>query len=857
MKKLLLVDGNSVLFRTYFATSKNSRMTTSSGIPTNAVLGFIRLINKMTDQLQPDAVLVAWDTGKPTFRHEKMEEYKGQRPPAEDDLRVQMPIAREYLQKAGIAMYEQDGYEADDIIGSMAKAAVDMETVVLTSDQDLLQLVDSSTTVGLMKKGMDDVRMMDEKAVEKEYGLKPKQIIDYKALMGDPSDNYGGVKGVGKVTALKLLQQYDTIDGIYEHIEELAPRTRKLMEEGKDDAYLCQEIATIFTDMDIPFSLEACAYPPAEEDSADFYQKYEMHSLMERKTKKTNMPEIEMVSAIDPAFKEAKSLTLLPVADFKPFMEQKLYGFLIASKEKIQFLSRNDAENDQLFLDLLAEYENWNVWDWKSLLHLLERNGLPEIEHAQDGHLQVFLLHSQATSTEDQLEAAGIHLPLTLKDLDKKSLGGFTLERALPVFGAWCWQLKDVMPSWKEELEKEEVLSLYQDVELPLSRVLYKMEKHGIDVDAEKLKEIGNEYEKRMDELAARIYEMAGMEFKINSPKQLAGVLYDELNLKGGGKKRSTAADVLENMRYQHPIIDDILEYRKYAKIVGTYIDGLQKYIIDGRIYTTFNQTAAQTGRLSSSDPNLQNISIKSEEGRKIREAFVAPKDHYLVSSDYSQVELRMLAHMANEQMMIQAFEHGVDIHKKTASAIFEEDMDEVTDAQRRIAKTVNFAVIYGQTPFGLSQELHISKMEAKEFIDAYFESYPNIHRYMDSLIDFCKENGYVKTLLNRRREIPEINAENMMVREFGKRAAMNAPIQGSAADLIKIAMIKMDKVLKERNLKSKMLLQIHDELIFQVPDDELEIMKDLIVNVMDNAMDLHVPLEASVNYGRSWYEAK
>ena len=858
MKKLLLVDGNSVLFRTYYSTIYTNPMSTSTGVPTNAVFGFITLLQKAISLTQPDAILVAWDAGKKTFRHEKMPEYKGTRKELDDELIVQMPIVREYLDAAGITRYEQEGYEADDIIGSMAGSDPELETTILTSDKDLLQLVGDHTRCIMMKRGLQNVEVMDEKAIEEKYGLKPVQIIDLKGLMGDPSDNIPGVKHIGEKTALTLLHQYGSVEGVYEHLDQIKGKRKEYLEEGKESAFLSKEMATIFRQMHLPFDLDDLAYDQSPRQVAEFYQKYEMNSLLARLDLPAETKKETIVKTVD-TFDGAKNanLVLLPLADRQPFLEQTLYGFLYPAGDEVHFLPLEKAKSDEKFLDLLKTDTTLQTWSVKDALHLFRRNGFNLPRFARDIHLAVFLLHSQATNTEDQLEAIGVELPVSLHDLSLKKQGGFTQERALPVFARWCQSLDGLMEKLDEKLKSENLDELYYSIELPLATVLFEMETRGISVDAAVLKQIGEDYAKRMNEIAARIYEYAGHEFNIGSPKQLGQVLFDEMELKSGGRKRSTAADILEKMRGTHPIVDDILEYRKYAKIVSTYIEGLTKYIHDGKIFTTFNQTMTATGRLSSSDPNLQNISIKSQEGREIRKAFIAPQGYWLVSADYSQIELRMLAHMANEQFMIQAFEDDIDIHKRTASIIFNEQPDEVTEDQRRIAKTVNFAIIYGQTEFGLSQELKITRAQAREFIAAYFASYPNIHRFMDGLIAFCEEHGYVETMMHRRRAIPEINDKNFMTREFGKRAAMNAPIQGSAADLIKIAMLKVDAAMKEKQLKSQMLLQIHDELIFLVPDEEKEVMEKLILDEMEHAMTLNVPLKAFMGCGRSWYEAK
>ena len=880
MKKLLLIDGNSVLFRTYYSTIYTNPMSTSSGIPTNAVYGFISLINKAISMVRPDAMMVAWDAGKKTFRHDKMAEYKGTRKSLDEELIVQFPIVREYLDTANICRYEQEGYEADDIIGSMAKSNPDYQTTILTSDKDLLQLVDPTTQVILMKKGLASFDTMDEAAIQEKYGLSPKQIIDLKGLMGDPSDNIPGVAHIGEKTALKLLYDYGSVEGVYDHIDELKGKRKEYLEEGKEMAFLSKDLATIFTQMDLPIQVEDLSLSEIPSELADFYRKYEMKSLVERfnqeaATRKKLIhadmddnrneeisEELEKNDAntiqyVDHFTGQANSqLVLLPLASLDPFLEQELYGFLYVQDNQAFYLPLEKAKEDQAFIDLLTNDHTLVTWSIKETLHLLDRHGLPLANFANDLQLEVFLLHSQATKIEDQIAALDIELPSSLHELTLKKQGGFTVERALPIYGKWVLGLQGKEEQLRQQMQEQNVLDLYEKIELPLTRLLYEMECCGIQINEQKLLEIGQEYQHRIEEIEQKIYEYAGHSFNVGSPKQLGVVLFDELGLKAG-KKRSTSVEVLEKLQGQHPIIDEIMEYRKYSKIIGTYVTGLQRYIHEGKIFTTFNQTVTTTGRLSSSDPNLQNISVKSAEGKEIRKAFQAPEGYSFISADYSQIELRMLAHMADEQVMIEAFQNDVDIHKQTASAIFNVPPIEVDEDQRRIAKTVNFAVIYGQTEFGLSQELGISRYEAKEFINSYFENYPNIHHYMDGLIEFCKEHGYVETMMHRRREIPEIRDKNFMTREFGKRAAMNAPIQGSAADLIKAAMLKVNKAMKEKQLKSQMILQIHDELIFLVPDDELEQMKQLVIDEMESTMELKVPLKASLGVGSDWYEAK
>lgn len=858
MKKLLLLDGNSMLFRAYYATLYTHRMTTSNGIPTNAVYGFVMMLNKAIDIIEPDEILVAWDAGKPTFRHKQFSAYKGTRKPLDEELIVQFPIVREYLDAAGIKRYEQEGYEADDIIGSMAKCCKDVQTTILTSDRDLLQLIDATTHVLLMKKGLSEMDLMDEQNLLDTYGITPSQVIEMKGLMGDTADNIPGVQGVGEKTALRLLNQYSTVENVYAHIDEVKGKLKEKLEKDKDNAFMSLELATIYTKMELPFELCDCEFSGIQEAVNGFYEKYEMRSLVNRtkqtKNEKWPLKEVDYFEMI-----QDEDVMIMPVCSQEPYLDQKLYGFMVPLDKTIYYISVENALEDANFKKLL-EKKKIITWDTKEMMHLLDRYGFKWNEFSDDLHIAGFLLNSTATDSDALIEALHISLPESFHDVSKKTKEepAYSVTREKAICHSLTQQLFEKRSEIRSSLKSQNVISLYEDIEMPLAYVLFSMEKEGISIQESFLDEYGALLNQKLDELAQQIYGHAGMIFNINSPKQLANVLFDELNLSGGGKKRSTSADVLEKLRGKHPIIEDILEYRKIAKVLSTYIDGLKKHIrSDEKIHTCFNQTMTQTGRLSSSDPNLQNISIRDELGKEIRKAFVAQEGYHLLSVDYSQIELRMLAHMANEDHMIRAFNEGLDIHTKTATLIFGCTPEEVDDQKRRIAKTVNFGIVYGQTEFGLSSQLHITRKEAGEFMQMYFDSYPKIHQYMNQLIDFCKENGYVETLFHRRREIPEINDKNFMTREFGKRAAMNAPIQGSAADLIKIAMLKMDKALKDANVQSKMLLQIHDELIFLVPDNELDLMQNLVKDTMENAMELKVPLKASISVGKSWYEAK
>ena len=861
MKKLLLIDGNSMLFRAYYATVYGRMMKTSNGIPTNAVYGFITMINKALSMVEPDAVLVAWDAGKPTFRHETYTEYKGTRKELDQELIVQFPIAREFLDAYGMKRYECEGIEADDIIGSMAKKYPDVEIHILSSDRDLLQLIDPTTDVYLMKKGITEMEVMDEAKLRESMGIVPSQIIDLKALMGDTADNIPGVKGIGEKTALKLLSEYETVDNVYAHIDEIKGKLKEKLETDKEKAFLSKYLATIKVDAEIPLPFEAMLLQEPKEELHDFFVKYEMKSFVKdtmdtREVKKEGSRSV--VKQISSQLLQDGALVYANV-DNESYYDAVLYGFAVSLKDQTEYIELQDALTDTRFLAWLKEENGKAVYDAKNFYHALHKNGIEFADVKFDVMIAAFLVDGTLSDYDKLAEKYQFDRSL-LKDnvFGKKGKGKLVdLDEAARYAMLQADHLQDLVSELDASLKEMEMKELFDTIEMPLTHVLYAMEKEGVVTSLSTLDEIARATSDKIDTLSAQIYEMAGMEFNINSPKQLAQILYDELGLKAG-KKRSTAADVLEKLAKQHPIIPLLLEHRKYQKIYSTYAVGLSKHVLkDGKIHTIFNQIQTQTGRLSSSEPNLQNISVRDEEGKEIRKAFVASEGHVLLSADYSQIELRMLAHMADEEVMIDAFNHGIDIHTKTAMQIFDVDHDSVDANMRRSAKTVNFGIVYGQSDFGLSEQLGISRKEAHAFIDKYFASYPNIKSFMDSTIQFCEENGYVKTLFNRRRYIKEISDKNYMMREFGKRAAMNAPIQGSAADLIKLAMIHIFERMRREQVKSRMILQIHDELIFDVWEDELEQMKSIVEEGMQQAMTLRVPLIAEANIGKSWYEAK
>ena len=861
MKNLLLIDGNSMLFRAYYATVYGRMMKTSNGVPTNAVYGFVTMIQKAFDMIQPDMVLVAWDSGKPTFRHETFKEYKGTRKSLDQELIVQFPIAREFLDAYGLKRYECDGIEADDIIGSVARQHPEVNIHILSSDRDLLQLIDPTTDVYLMKKGISEMEVMDEARLKETMGIVPSQIIDLKALMGDTADNIPGVKGVGEKTALKLLDQYHTVDAVYEHIDEIKGKLKEKLETDKEKAFLSKYLATIKTDEIIPIPVEDMILHEPDEALHDFFVKYEMNTFA-KNTRKTE--EVKEEGTYEIKHQISKQLLVddsVIYADYdnENYYDAELYGFAISQNHKTEYITLEDAKQDEAFLAYLQSDHRFVVYDAKNFYHSCHKHQILVSDINFDVMIAAFLIDGTISDYDKLSEKYHFDCTTTKEDVygkkGKPKFVEFDIQTNYAMKQAS--QLFDLVASLKEELDTMKMNDLFYQIEMPLTKVLYAMELEGVCCDSNTLDQIAKDTEAKIQALSEEIYKMANMEFNINSPKQLATVLYDELGLKAG-KKRSTAADVLEKLVHAHPIIPLLLEHRKYQKIYSTYAVGLAKHILpDGKIHTIFNQVQTQTGRLSSSEPNLQNISVRNEEGKEIRKAFVASEDHILLSADYSQIELRMLAHMANEEQMIDAFNHGIDIHTKTAMQIFDVDHDDVGANMRRSAKTVNFGIVYGQSDFGLSEQLGITRKEAHNFIEKYFESYPKIKTFMDETIHSCEELGYVCTLYNRRRYIKEINDKNYMMREFGKRAAMNAPIQGSAADLIKMAMIRVYDTMQKEHMKSKMILQIHDELIFDVCNDELEKMKQIVEEGMQTVVKLKVPLIAEACLGKTWYDAK
>lgn len=858
--KLLLIDGNSVLFRGFYATCYGNIMKTSKGIYTNAVYAFANMMNKAIKLISPDYLVVAFDKGKHTFRHDLAADYKAGRRETPEELKGQFALIREMLDAYHIPFLEYDDIEADDIIGSLAKKFNDIETCVFTSDRDMLQLIDNNTSIYMMKKGMSDIAKMDEKALMDEWTLKPYQIIDYKGLAGDASDNIKGVEGVGDKTAIKLLNEYDTCEGIYEHIDEIKGKLQEKLIRDKDSCFLSKTLATIKTDFDIPLSIDDFKVDIDEEGRNNFFDKYEMYSLIREVESSNNKEEVHTSNIVKKISKELFNEPLLYfVSNEFSYYERELLGVCFATVEKQEYISLADLKNDEDALKFLASNEKKVVFDLKALLHACDYNNIKIGTNTDDLYLMAFLSNNYNSNLDSILLNYGCGKLANTKDIfgtEKKPITNNEIAVANYAYQVGS-ALDKVYNRVKMEIVEKKMDKLYKEIELPLVYVLYDMEKTGVYCDENDLDDIAKQTLKKIDKYEKRIYQKAGHEFNIASPKQLSQVLYEELDLPNL-KKGSTNAEVLNKLIDYDSIIEDILDYRKYSKLYSTYAEGLKKYISnDKKIHTVFSQTITNTGRLSSYDPNLQNISVRDDEGREIRRAFKPSKGNVLISSDYSQVELRVLASLANEKKMIDAFNEGVDIHTKTAMDIFGVSQDEVDDITRRHAKAINFGVVYGISDFGLSNQTQLSLKDAKKFIADYFKTYPNIKKYLDSQVQFCEENGYVVTMQNRRRYINEINDRNYMMREFGKRAAMNATIQGSAADLIKIAMVNAYNAIKEKGLKSKLILQVHDELIFDVDKDELDDMKKLISDVMENAYKLKCKLDYSMAIGKDWYEAK
>ena len=853
MKKLIAIDGNNILYRAYFALPS---MMTKTGVPTGAIFGFLSTLFKLTQE-QPDYLLVAFDMHGPTFRHEQYDDYKAGRAETPDDLRTQIPLMKKLLAEMGIAVCECPRFEADDILGTFARLANEsgVDALLVTGDRDALQLIGPNTHVLMPKKANETVEY-DEALLMEQYGLVPARMPDLKGLMGDSSDNLPGIPGVGEKTARKLLEKYGTLENALAHAADEKGALQKKLTEGAESARMSYRLGLIDTHAPVPFGLEACAFEPARlAGGAPMMQELELRSLlsrlpkggasMQQHEKNTDIIHVcvddaEKLAALVETLGKAKRLAL-HVED-----ALSLSADGITQYDVVLGATLLDAGLDegQVYAALkpLLEHEGTEklVFDAKRLRHILARFGIALAGVTFDAMLADYLLHA-------------IHPAGSLKTLAGERLGFAEGGAAALV------RLADSMVP---ELAEKELDWLYREVELPLERVLFDMEQIGFALDTDVLQEMSTTFKVRIDAIAEEIYRLAGERFNILSTKQLGAVLFDKLQLPPWKKTKSgysTDAETLETLADKHEIVPLIIEYRTLSKLCSTFLDGLLAVVRpeSGRVHTSFNQNVTATGRISSTEPNLQNIPVRTELGREIRKAFVASEGHLLVDADYSQIELRLLAHMSGDEGMIRAFREGDDIHRRTASEVFGVPFEEVTSAQRSAAKAVNFGIVYGISDYGLARNLGITRKEAAHYIELYLARYPGIQRYMLESVAAGKRDGYVRTLMGRRRELPELQSSNYNTRSFGERVAMNMPIQGTAADIIKLAMVRVHEALQREGLQAKLILQIHDELIIDAPFEEVARVEKLLAECMENVIALAVPLSAEVKTGRSWFETK
>lgn len=855
MKKIILVDGNNLLFRSYYATAYTGNvMKNSKGFPTNALYGLVTMINKIILEEKPSYIAVAFDIGK-NFRKCKYDFYKEGRQQTPDDLKKQMPYARKLLNKMGIKTLELEPYEADDIIGTLASEVERDDNFIATivsSDKDLLQLLSEQVDIKLLKQ--KDYIRYNPKTFYDDYKINPINMIDLKALAGDPSDNIPGVKGIGEKTALSLLQKYPTIEEIYNHIDEIKGKTKEKLIIDKDNAFMSKEIATIYREVPIDLNLEDYKYEHIESDELyEMYEELEFYSLMKifkekPKEKEFNFGEINTCDDI--SLEDEMSFYI--EVDQTNYHDGNIIGMGVSTKNNNYFVKKD------LIKDVLDKIKNKVLYTFEQKKNIVALNyqniTCPDVNY--DLSIAASILNYEFKDdiaylmNKDKYQATFYY---EIKDFTLNE----NLKKEIVKKANYILQTRD---SYISELKIDDEFELYEKIEMPLVKVLADMEISGVKVDKSVLDEMKAETKKKIDILTDEIYELAGMEFNIASPKQLGEVLFEKLGLPGGKKGTKTYktdVKVLNKLVNAHPIIKKILAYRNLSKIYSTYLEGLETYIKkDDKIHTIFKQNYTRTGRLSSIEPNLQNIPARDEEGRKVRKAFL-PVNDLILSVDYSQIELRLLAHISKSEDLIKAFVNGEDIHTKVAADIHEIDEKEVTKSMRSTAKAVIFGIVYGISGYGLGENLEISIKDAKKFIDKYYELYPGVKTYMKEIVDFAHENGYVRTLFKRKRVIDELNNANYMVRQTGERIALNTPIQGTSADIIKKAMVEVYEVFKKENIKTKMIIQVHDELIFDVVKEEKERVEKIVKDKMENVIKLSVPLKVSADYGINWYDAK
>ena len=891
-KRLVIIDGNSLINRAFYALPD---LVTREGIHTNGVFGFVKMINKVQEDYRPDYLSVAFDLKAPTFRHIQYKEYKAQRKKMPNELAQQMPILKDILDAYKIHRTELEGFEADDLIGTIAKLCAEkgLEVIIVTGDRDALQLVSENIKVMITKKGISNLEVYDRDMVKEKYGVTPERIIDFKGLVGDKSDNIPGVPGIGEKTASKLLNEFSTVEELIMNVDNISSKShREKIRDNAEIALLSKRLATIKIDIPLDIDIEELRLvEPDNEKLIELFKKYEFNSLIKTLIREgengeeisggTNIKEvnIEVVENVDRLNEIINRIQTVKSFAMKIFKEDnnlkadKILGISLCLDSDNNYYI-DVKENEELLFSLKEVFENEEI---KKSGHGLKKEVISLLRYditlmgiEFDTFIASYLLEP-SRSDYDVSDLAGQYLGIKISSQEEllgkgkhaKKFSDLSDSELSKYGGDCCAVVVNVKKLLSEELDKLELSNLFKEVEMPLIEVLANLEYEGFKVDTDVLKRLDGEFTAKIEEITNQIYGLAGEEFNINSPKQLGVILFEKLGLPVIKKTKtgySTSHDVLEKLLKRHPIVPLLIDYRQIVKLKSTYVDGLFNLInpITAKIHSSFNQTVTVTGRISSTEPNLQNIPIKLEMGRRIRKVFVASdKNHSLIDADYSQIELRVLAHMSGDKNLIGAFGEDEDIHTLTASQVFNIPIDKVTSLERSRAKAVNFGIVYGISDFGLATNLNIIRKEAKKYIDQYFKKYEGVKAYMDNEVKKGKEMGYVTTILNRRRYIPELKSNNFNLRSFGERTAMNTPIQGSAADIIKIAMIKVFNELRRRNLKSKLILQVHDELIIDAYDDEIDEVKELLRENMEKAVELRVPLKVDMNVGDNWYSTK
>lgn len=873
MKKALVIDGNNLIFKAYYATANHgSNLHSLQGIPTNALYAFIRMINKFITSNNYDAIFVAFDAGKTTFRTQRYDAYKANRSSVPHELLLQINLVKEFLDLAEIPWAEAINYEADDLIGTISKKkdAKNYEINIISSDKDLFQLLDTNIKILQPQKGLSDLKVMDIKILQQEYHLNPNQIPDLKGLMGDNSDNLPGIKGIGPKTAIKLLEKYQTLENIIANVDNLTKNESNLIKANSEIGLLTKELATIKLDAPLKKELSNCQYDINllnKPELQTFYKKYDMKSLIvsQKKITKIQNSEIKILESWNPKF-NAKINYVWTEIFWDNYHRNPLIAIVVKNEFGVFYCSKNMIANSKEFQNFLISKKYQKItWDIKKNIIAIKKN----FNIDADGFIFDHMLASYLLYANENINLENIARILAIENyeyLDDGNFYGKASKKHIPeseIAIAEYLELKlnflvETYQTLIEKLKANNNWKLYQEIELPSVYSLITMEINGIAVDRKQLKTMTDNTKSALDKIEKTINNIAEKNLNPNSPKQISHYLFEELKLPNP-KKGSTAYEVLITLKSQHPIIPVLLEYRKLQKLYATYLNGLEKYIFpDNKIHTIYNQVQASTGRISSTEPNMQNITVRDNDQREVRKIFIASAPNLkIASSDYSQIELRILAHISEDENLINAFSNNHDIHAETASRIFNVSLDNVTREQRNKAKAVNFGIIYGISSFGLSQQLKISIKEAKEFIDRYFLAFPKIKNYINNTIEFCQKKGYVETLFHRKRTVPEINNNNAIIREFGQRIAMNMPIQGTAADIIKLAMIKIDSLIKEHKIKAKLIAQIHDELIFEIEKKDLEVEMIKISEIMSNVIKLKVPLVINGVSGDNWYDLK